>query len=95
MDPTAALESILHGHMVLDHVEALRDWLRGGGFAPEPRFIPVDCDPMFGRFRKDRDITADWNIGLYMTDKLGRKRVLMYWSDIVASVKVRDELTTW
>lgn len=59
MDPTAALESILCGHMMFDHVEALRDWMRGGGFAPEARFIPVDCHEHFGAFPKDVDISAD------------------------------------
>lgn len=34
MDPNAALENILRGHMIADHAEALEGWLERGGFAP-------------------------------------------------------------
>lgn len=47
MDPNAAFESILHGHMVADHVEALEGWLLGGGFEPAEVLMPVDKHPFF------------------------------------------------
>jgi len=59
MDPTAALESILRGHMMLDHVEALRDWLRSGGFWPACVRRPANCAPCLTDLPFDTDITAD------------------------------------
>jgi hypothetical protein len=47
MDPNAAFDSILHGHMVADHVEALTEWLASGGFRPRELIMPVDCHPYF------------------------------------------------
>jgi hypothetical protein len=49
MDPNTALTSILSGHMIADHVEALRDWLSADGFAPLV-CMPSDCHEAF----------ADW-----------------------------------
>jgi hypothetical protein len=59
MDPNAALESILRGHMIYDHVDALRGWLASRGFEPEPTLMPVDCHEAFGEWSKDHDVTAD------------------------------------
>lgn len=59
MDPNAALNSILHGHLIADHAEALHDWLRGDGFSPDPVLLPVDCDPRFSdMFTNTDDISA-------------------------------------
>jgi hypothetical protein len=41
MDPNAALNAILRGHMPHEHIEALRSWLAGGGFAPSVE-LPAD-----------------------------------------------------
>jgi hypothetical protein len=35
MDPNEALKQILRGCRIGDHVEALRDWIGRGGFAPD------------------------------------------------------------
>jgi hypothetical protein len=42
MDPNAALNAIIRGHMVEEHVEALIGWLANGGFAPQ---VEVPDDP--------------------------------------------------
>jgi hypothetical protein len=34
MDPNTALLAILRGHMVAEHIEALREWISKGGFFP-------------------------------------------------------------
>jgi hypothetical protein len=44
MDPNAALENILTGFMIVDHAEALREWLRRGGFSPAVRQLPAQAD---------------------------------------------------
>lgn len=46
MDPVACLNSILCGHEVHEHIQALREWLARGGFEPEC-LLSVDCDPLF------------------------------------------------
>lgn len=46
MDPNAALENILHGHMIADHAEALEDWLAKGGFAPNERALEASRYPL-------------------------------------------------
>lgn len=51
MDPNSALTSILNGHMMYDHAEALQDWLCGRGFAPEVQLLPVDCHEFFAAYR--------------------------------------------
>lgn len=81
MDPNTALQSILHGHMIADHVEALRDWLRGGGFAPRPTRMPVDCHVLFGTWHKDVDVIADGS-GIGGVD-LKRRHVFMPWSEVL------------
>lgn len=58
MDPNAALEAILRGHAMLDHVEALRDWLLSGGFQPDPIWLPADCAPCFAHLPRETDIVA-------------------------------------
>lgn len=45
MDPNAAFESILRGHMVADQAVALADWLASGGFEPEELLMPVGYPP--------------------------------------------------
>lgn len=47
MDPNAALENILRGYMIADHVEALEGWLARDGFAPTVRTLPElsECAP--------------------------------------------------
>lgn len=57
MDPNAALESILRGHMMAEHVDALAEWMRTGGFAATGR-IPVDCHEAFAGWSKDDDVIA-------------------------------------
>jgi hypothetical protein len=47
MDPNAALEAILCGHMVADHADALREWLASGGFAPAELLMLADKHPFF------------------------------------------------
>lgn len=57
MDPNVALQSLLCGHMVFDHTEALEGWLRGRGF--EPNICrPVDVHPFFADMPFG-DVTAD------------------------------------
>lgn len=64
MDPNAALDSILRGHMIADHVEALREWLSRGGFAPTGS-VPVDCHEAFGAWPKwPARVEADYYTGL-------------------------------
>jgi hypothetical protein len=53
MDPIAALNSILCGHEVADHADALRDWLSSGGFQPEC-ILSIDCDAYFARHCSER-----------------------------------------
>lgn len=56
MDPTQALASILCGHMVADHVEALTEWLASGGFdaailpmpADKHEFFAAHCERQYG-----------------------------------------------
>lgn len=64
MDPNAALQSILSGHLIADHAEALRDWLRSGGFPPQIA-LPADCHPAFSSWPKwPARVTADYYTGL-------------------------------
>ncbi len=59
MDPNAALESILRGHMMQEHLEALREWIGIGGFVPEPIYLPVDCAPCFSELPRETDLTIN------------------------------------
>jgi hypothetical protein len=59
MDPNAALESILRGHMMADHVAALHDWLLAGGFQPTPVLRPVDVTPGLASLPFNTDIGAN------------------------------------
>jgi hypothetical protein len=67
MDPNTALGSILCGHMMQEHLEALKDWLQGGGFEPEPIWLPVDCAPCFSDLPHETDLTIGVN-GLFDTE---------------------------
>lgn len=82
MDPNAALNSILRGHMIADHAEALRDWLRAGGFEPEPIWLPAATTPEFDNaFAHECDIVATFQ-GLEQNDELVFSwRELMQMSD--------------
>lgn len=46
MDPMSALISILCGHEVADHADALRGWLASGGFEPVV-ISPADISESF------------------------------------------------
>jgi hypothetical protein len=86
MDPTTALQSILCGHMIHDHAEALRDWLASGGFEPTVS-ISVDCHEAFGAWPKfPAQVTADrWGIWLRRepdTD-FSAPVVSMAWDDVL------------
>lgn len=59
MDPNTAFESILRGHMMTDHVEALHDWIEGGGFLPEPQLRPVDAPPCLAFLPFNVDLRMD------------------------------------
>lgn len=73
MDPTQALTSILCGHMVADHVEALTEWLSDGGFEPSHLLMPADkheffaahCERVYGNSRGYAvDVKAN-NVGIW------------------------------
>jgi hypothetical protein len=81
MDPNTALHSILCGHLIADHVEALRDWMRDGGFAPRATCMPVDCHVAFSDWCKDTDVVADQN-GIGGMD-LKRRHMFMPWAEVL------------
>ena len=87
MDPNTALESILHGHMMLDHCEALRDWLLRGGFRPAPVWRPVDVAPFFAGLPFEQDLTADLR-GLVLVEG---DVVLFTWDELLAAAAEEDE----
>ena len=83
MDPNAALQSILSGHMIADHAEALRDWLRNGGFEPSIA-LPVDCHPAFAALpRFPAMVRADAR-GVFAIVDPERECVSIAWQDVLA-----------
>jgi len=82
MDPNAALESILRGHMMLEHVEALRDWIRGGGFEPAATWRPVDVVPCLASLPSQTAISAN-KTGITHMAFNGHAYVLAFrWSEL-------------
>jgi len=75
MDSKAALNSILCGHMISEHVESLREWLLNGGFHPNV-IMPVDCHVAFAAWPK-KHIAADFN-GLWVLSTCK-----MSWNDVL------------
>lgn len=47
MDPNTAFLMIMIGRNVKGHAEALRGWIRSGGFKPKELLIPTDKHPFF------------------------------------------------
>lgn len=70
MDPNEALTSILCGHMISDHCDALRDWFLRGGFEPEVLmpcdkhlFFAAHCERQYGN-HDERRVKAN-GIGIW------------------------------
>lgn len=79
MDPNAAFESILRGHMMADHVEALHDWIKSGGFLPAPQLRPVDVPECLDSLPFDTDLIAN-RFGLCVRGQVGN--VLFTWREL-------------
>lgn len=71
MDPDTAFENILRGHMMVDHVEALHSWIKGGGFLPRLRPRPVDVPPCLAFLPFDVELLMDrYGLCIAKTGKL-------------------------
>ena len=84
MDPREALKAILRGHMVADHGEALREWLRNGGWCPMT-LVPSGCHPFFKGWSRahKRPVTTDWR-GIHGTYVNGLP-AFVTWTQVIES----------
>lgn len=91
MDPDVALENILTGRYVVDHVMALSTWLAQHGFAPKERTIPDDCAAFVAHHcakhyprlkRADVRVRAD-KVGIWTAPPDGQWVCLGIWNDLL------------
>jgi hypothetical protein len=91
MDPNTALENILSGHEVHDHVMALGQWLARQGFAPHEQTVPEACAAFVAEHcakhyphfaRTDIRVRAD-KTGLWTAPPDGHWISLALWIDLL------------
>jgi len=102
MDPNKALENILSGDKVHDHVEALCEWLvRLEGFAPHEQNVPEECAAFVAEHcakhyphiaRADLRVRAD-KTGLWTAPPGGHWISLALWIDLLR-VEADEESST-
>lgn len=97
MDPNAALENILRGHMIEEHAEALTLWLQQGGFAPDDTNVPNEsaffvtrhCDRHYPLVRRNTIRVRADKTGLWTAPPEGPWICLEIWFELCLDTTAR------